>query len=355
MKMGRNMKLLCQIGLIVWVFVTAIGMLAVCPEPAEAALRTRIVVLPFYVEEGRDAGASDSAMHYRRMMGFIQNRLVESGFEVIDPFAKDQADKEYNRVMETAREDSALACQEMCRKYGVDAAYIVWLRVKIDHTPDDYYKASAQVDGSGYDSGGRSLGVNLYETFKVTRRDSDEAIGHVEKEIGDKVGKILTQWNEKRKKDEVVSSSSSSSDAAGILSERISEQQQYINIRLDGATEYELIEIFGKVINTAKGVTQAKMYSSNIVPDNPQACHSEWEVEIKDTEPFRLQSNIMKMVKDIVAADGSITLKGVPYRYTKAEVQLLRGLRTGSVSSREIQFVIDRDRARHKEFSGARN
>lgn len=354
MEMGRNIKLLCKIGLFLWVLVTVIGTFAVCPDSADAALRTRIVVLPFYVEEGKDAAASDSAMHYRRMMGFIQNRLVESGFEVIDPFAKDQADKEYNRVMETAREDSALACQEMCRKYGVDAAYIVWLRVNLTHTPDDYYKAAAQVDGSGYDSGGRSLGVNLYETFKVTRRDSDEAIGHVEKEIGEKVGKILTQWNENRKKDDVVSSSSASPDAAGILSERISEQQQYINIRLDGATEYELIEVFGKVINSVRGVTQAKMYSSNIVPDNPQACHSEWEVEIKDTEPFRLQSNIMKMVNDIVDADGSITLKGVPYRYTKDEVQLLKGLRTGSVSTREIQFVIDRDRARHKEFSESR-
>ena len=153
MKMGHHVKLLCKIGLFLWVLVTAIGMFAVCPEPVEAALRTRIVVLPFYVEEGRDAAASNSAMHYRRMMGFIQNRLVASGFEVIDPFAKDQLDKEYNRVMESAKEDSALACQEMCKKYGVDAAYIVWLRVKLDHTPDDYYKASAQVDGSGYDSG----------------------------------------------------------------------------------------------------------------------------------------------------------------------------------------------------------
>ena len=60
----------------------------------------------------------------------------------------------------------------------------------------------------------------------------------------------------------------------------------------------------------------------------------------------------MKMVGDIVDANGSITLKGVPYRYTKDEVQLLMGLRTGSVSSREIQFVIDRDRARNKELSG---
>ena len=350
MEKGIKVRVLGNMGLLFLICAMFVGGIALFPNAAHAALRTRIVVLPFYVEEGRDAADSYSAMHYRRMMGFIQNQLVQSGLEVIDPFAKDQADKEYNRVLETAREDSALACQEMCRKYGVDAAYIVWLRVKLHRTPDDYYKASAQLDGAGYDSGGRSLGANLFETFKVTRRDADEAIGQVEKEIGDKVGTILTQWNENRRRDEVVVGSSVS-DGSGMLTQKIADQEKYINIRLDGATDYEVVEVFGKMLNSVRGVKEAKMYSSNIVPDNPQACHSQWEVELADTEPFRLQTNIMKMVDDIVDSDGSITLKGVPYRYSKDEVRLLMGLRTGSTSSREIQFVVDRDRARHKEFS----
>jgi hypothetical protein len=335
-----------------WACVLVIGTMMILPRPVAAELKTRIVVLPFYVEEGRDAAAGQSALHYRRMMGFIQNRLVQNGFEVIDAFAKDQADKEYNRVMETAREDSALACQEMCRKYGVDAAYIVWLKVNLTHTPDDYYKAAALADGSGYDSGGRSLGANLYETFKVTRRDADEAIGEVEKEVGDLIGRKLTEWNAGRRSDAVVEvSPAAGTDAQGRLAEGIQRQENDINIRLDGATEHALIEVFGKVLNSVRGVTQAKLYSSNLVPDNPQACHSEWEVEIADTEPFRLQSNIMKMVNDIIDAGGTVTINGVPYRYNENEVMLLKGLRTGSVSTREIQFVIDRDRARDKDFT----
>ncbi|MEA1967309.1 MAG: hypothetical protein U9N77_03715, partial [Thermodesulfobacteriota bacterium] len=162
---------------------------------ASAALRTRIVVLPFYVEQGRDAadtGYSDLGLHYRRMSGFIENHLVSHNFEVIDPFAKDSTEKELSRIMETAREDSARACLDMANRFAVDAVYFVWLKVKAKKTADGYWKASAILDGKGYDSGGRSLGANVLKTFKMTKRDFDEAVAIVEKEVGDVVGRTLT-------------------------------------------------------------------------------------------------------------------------------------------------------------------
>ena len=61
---------------------------------------------------------------------------------------------------------------------------------------------------------------------------------------------------------------------------------------------------------------------------------------------------MMKMIDDILDAGGEITLKGVPYRYTAAEIDLLKGLRPGDSTTREIQFVVDRERARDREFSG---
>lgn len=317
-----------------------------------SAMQTRIVVLPFYSEKGRDAEDSSDATHYRRMIGYIQNRLVQDGFEVIDPFAKDLSMKEYNRIMETARQDSALACLQVCRKYSVDAAYIVWLKVNLIQTPDGYYKADANVDGSGYDSGSRSLGVNLSFDFIETRRNADDAIRDVEKEVGDLVGRKLTAWNKKRQKDAVVSDAGSESEAGGRLAESIKRQENHINIILDGATEYETNEAFGKILNSTRGIKEAKLYSSNIQPNNPKACHTEWAVDIEGTEPFRLQANIMKTVDSILEADGEITINGVPYRYSEQELELLQGLRTGSTTTREIQFLIDRDRARDKEFRG---
>jgi len=325
---------------------------------AQAELRTRIVVLPFYVEQGRDAetGSSDLGFHYRRMSGFIENHLVSHNFEVIDPFAKDSSEKEFSRIMERAREDSALACRDMANRFAVDAVYLVWLNVKARKTADGYWKAAAMLDGKGYDSGGRSLGANVLKTFKVTKRDFDEAVAIVEKEVGDVVGRTLTNWSDRKIAGNVVQTSSSSQGTSGqgVLAKNIQNQAKYVNLRLDQANEYEIVEVFGKVVNTVRGVTDSRRFNQRIIPDNPQACVTEWEVEIDPdaTDPFRLQANIMKMVNDILDAGGTIRINGVPYRYTPSEMKLMMGIMPGSATSRSIQFVIDRERMRDREFAG---
>ena len=298
-------------------------------------------------------------MEYRRMMGFIQNQLVRHGFEVIDPFAKDSSEREYNRIMERARDDSPLACMELCKKYATDAVYIVWLKVKTKETSDGYCKASARVDGQGYDSAARSLGANVSKTFKVTKRDCDDAIAEVEKEVGDLVGRKLTAWSggTGQTGGVVVSEQGNysqvqeqESQGGGVLQSNITNLESLINVRLDGATEYELTEVFGKVINTVTGVVEAKRYSSRIIPDNPQACIVEWRLQIEGTDPFRVQANTMKMINEILDTGEAVQLRGIIYRYTAAEIDLLKGIRPGESSSREIQFVVDRERSRDREF-----
>ncbi len=332
---------------------------------------TRIVVLPFYNEEGVDTkDGGEATLHYRRMMRFINNQLVRHDFEVINPFASDASMREYNRVQERAREDSSLAGLEMCKKYGTDAAYIVWLKVKPRKTADGYCKASARLDGEGYDSAGHDLGVGVSKTFKVTRRECDDAIAEVEKEVGDLVGRKLTAWSGGGRtvlpsNTAPVAAAPAMTQAAavtvtphpatstgGALARNIKKHESLITVRLDGATDYEVVEAFGKVVNTVTGVIAAKRYSSRIVPDNPQASYVNWRLTIEGTDPFRLQSNIQKMLHDISDSGGTVQIKGVPYRYTAAEIDLLKGIRPGDATSRELQFVMDRELVRDSEMAG---
>ena len=139
-----------------------------------------------------------------------------------------------------------------------------------------------------------------------------------------------------------------------MLAKNIENQAKYINLRLDKANEYEIVEAFGKVINTVSGVRHARRFNQRIVPDNPQACVTEWEVEIdkSTTDPFRLQANIIKMINDILDAGGTIRINGVPYRYTPSEMKLMMGIMPGSATSRSLEFVVNRERMRDREFAG---
>lgn len=319
---------------------------------------TRIVVLPYYVEKGADKNAGYEARHYRRMMKFINNQLVRHNFEVVNPFASDLKEAEYNKFMQRAREDSPLAAQEMTRKYATDAAYIVWLDVKKEHTADGYCKVRSRVEGEGYDSAARDLGVGVIKNFTVTRRDCEDAIVEAEKEVGDEVGRTLTAWGGRPTSGGVVSTSYAGGAAAagdgrteGVVQRRTDALANLINVRLEGATKYETVEVFGKVIVTARGVVEAKNYRTRIQAGHPQASQAIWRVRIEGTDPFRLQANVIKTINNISDAGGEITLKGVPYRYTAAEVDMLKGIRTGDTTSREIVFVVDRDRVRDQEFA----
>ncbi len=333
------------------------GLMVLCSVLAAAASPVRIVVLPFYVEEGTDASQGGQAeTHYRRTMRFINNHLDRNEFEVINPFAKENIEREYDRVAERAREDSVLAVREVCEKYGVDVAYIVWLKVKMRKTADGYYKAKAFIDGEGYDAGGRDLGVGIAEVFNVTRRDRDEATVEVEKYAGDIVGQMLTSWRHERGDAYAVTPATpvETSNGQGRLMQNAIKHANTLNVRLDGATDYEIAEVFGKILNTATGVVEAKRVGGNIVRNNPQRSYAAWRVEIDDTitEPFRLEANIMKMIHDVMESGGTLELKGVPYRYTEDELRQLQGVHPGKSNARQLEFVVDRSETIERETTG---
>ena len=318
--------------------------------------RTRIAVLPFYTEAGRDIiDGGNATLDYRRVIRFINTNLVKHGYEVISPFAKDSAEHEYNRAMERAREDSPLAVMEMCKKYDVDAVIIVWLKVKWERL-ETVYKAYARLDAEAYDSAGRDLGVAFSRNFMASRKFADDALAEVEKEVGYLVGERMTARPISGHSNNIAGNSNSripdESVSKNQLEQNIKKYEVVLYVRVDGATEWIALEAVGKVFNSVRGVTAAKRYSQRINPENPKACTSSWRLNIRDTDSFRLQANVMTMIEKILDAGGDIPIGGVPYRYTPAEIKLLMALRPGDASSREVQFVFDRNQMRDKEIQG---
>ncbi len=329
----------------------------------------RIAVVPYYTEEGYDArNGGCRTGHYRRVMRFVNNQLSRHGFEVINASAHEQKIEEYDRLSQRSRSDSQLNARSLAARYGTDAVYLLWLNVKLSqdgNASGPLVRASVILEGEGYDSAGRDLGAGLAKSWTLTRNDRDLALVDAEKEVAYEVGRVLTAWSGSRAAVNYVNysvpspapfrpqqSPASSGRQGGVLQHNISRLDSWINIRLDGVVHYPTAEIFGKIVNSVTGVTEAKRYGSVIVPGNPQAGYVAWRVQIAGTDPFRLQANIVKMLADVLNSRGNLVLKGVPYRYTAAEVDLVRAIRPAASSSRSLSFVVDRELARDREFAG---
>ena len=264
--------------------------------------------------------------------------------------ATELKEKEYNRLRQRAREDSLLAAYDMTKKYPIDIAFIVWVEVRRQMTGDGYCRAKVRVEGEGYDSASRAISAVISETVTRTSRDCRDAIIEAEEHVGDEVGRTLNAWGKK-----LAGSGDggmTSGGGGGTGKDWASQLRNLINVRLEDVTRSELVGVFGRVLNTVRGATEAKIYRTVLRPGNPQASLALWRVRIEDTDTFKLQENVMTMLKTICEAGGEIVLNGVTYRYTPAEIALLKGIRPLDVGSREIVFIVDRAEARKKEMAG---
>ena len=111
-----------------------------------------------------------------------------------------------------------------------------------------------------------------------------------------------------------------------------------ISVRLDGAAEHEVAEVFRRILNAAEGIIDTGGHRS--VDRHGSAIV--WEVTADDTAASGIQKNIMKVINSITGTGGKATTKGNQIRCTRAEAVMLKQIRPGSCSRREISFVIDR-------------
>ena len=326
----------------------------------------KVVVVPSYTELGADVrDGGGRTVHYRRVMRYINNQLVKHGFEVVNPTAAEYIEEEQNVQMQRSRQDSILNARTLCKKYATDVAMVVWLKVKAERADRGLTRVKATLEGEGYDAAGMDLGIGLEKNWTVTANDKDDAIIKAEKDVGYEVGRVLTAWrgHQSRSSQTVIDSRPVSGSYAGtsapaeggVLQRRAQQSLQYIYVNLDGAVTPETGEVFGKIVNTTTGVLGAKLYGQQITPGNPQASYIKWRIQIEETDPFRVQTNIMKMINDVLDAGGDLTMRGVPYRYTPAEVDMLRGIRTSSANPKVINFIVDRERMRDGDFSDRHN
>ena len=308
---------------------------------------TRIVVVPFYTEQGRSVtDGGFEGIHYERVLGYINNHLVGHGFEVIDPAAHEYTEAEYNRLRERPREDSLLAAKELTARFPVDVVYLIWLDVETRVTDDGYCTARVQVQGKGYDSAARSSGAALVKILNRSRRNCDDAVILAEKEIGDEIGRLLTASRKSAR-----TGTANDPDTGGVVKRTSDKLADLINVRLDEATRWELVDVFGRVLTIVRGSVDAKPYGMNIDPENPGKSYILWRVRIESTNAFKLQANIMTLLERIYDAGGRGNFNGVQFRFTPDEVDLLKAIRPDSMKSRSIIFLVDRDRAQAIEFS----
>jgi hypothetical protein len=130
--------------------------------------------------------------------------------------------------------------------------------------------------------------------------------------------------------------------ATGILQREIHKHHDLIRVRLLGATEYELVEIFNDLLRCAPGVKEARRYRFSLDPQRPEVCMVEWQVRIEDTDPFQLESYLYEMVREAVQEGRGEAGPVFMFQSAGVDLKRLRDMRPWCASNSEIEFALYR-------------
>lgn len=123
--------------------------------------------------------------------------------------------------------------------------------------------------------------------------------------------------------------------AKGLIKNEIEVRQSLISVTLIGATEYEITELFYKILEKTPGVVEVKRYLFILDPSRPRVCRVDWQVRVDKMTPFQLESAVYRTVRDVADGDN----KQHPSFYVTPEQQkLMANIRPLHATSREIRF-----------------
>ncbi len=127
---------------------------------------------------------------------------------------------------------------------------------------------------------------------------------------------------------------------------------QLVEIRLEEVDDSSTARAFGKVLRSAEGVVDAKRYAAKINPGDPQKSYVLWRVLTSYSDPLRLEDSIIDGINMVLQSGGRVIINGARFDFSPAEIEMLKGVRLIDATANQLRYIVDRELARDRDFSG---
>ncbi len=335
-----------------------LAMAILMPSLAQAA-RPKVMIVPFYTEEGRTFKEVDPDLQdfYRDVVGYVGSHLSRNCFTVANQWANDAMVRRSDWLQSRPREFSSRSIGQVAQRYGLSGVYVVRVKVFKRTSTDGIVVLRGIVRGDGYDAAGNSLGLPIKEKFSVSSRYREEAMIDLATELGDILGAELDASPNGDCGNLYYALTRDNSRRPGVNA-AIADS---VTVSVSGVRNSETIEALGKILNTSTGVRKnsrdrVEKITSEVHRDNTMMSRTIWQIELgREMSQQVLQANIIKNAKDIVKAGGKAISKGIRYRYDYNTIRELSGLTVGdNYAKGNLSFQIDRNKMRSWERSHRR-
>jgi len=303
------------ITLIILYFLLQTG---ICQASINNSIKKTIVMLPIEIETN-DSITPKKKILYKRINGLISKQF-EGKFIVIDPFASEIKENEYQTYWKLADKKIELLRMEICRKYASDIALIIQIDQEERPIEDGYHEVENRLTVNGYDAASRELGINITETSKKVSENYYDALNGSHEILAKKVGeKLLLLLNKNSK-----------------IYENI------ITVRVQGNITAVGFEIFNKIINSVEGVDQSYLKNQTVSPNhNHMNSFSIWDVYINNK--LINHADLARLIREGIEKLISYTEQDETNKknigYSDIEINSLKHILPAYINSSEITFT----------------
>ncbi len=265
------------------------------------------------------------AQAQRAVVGEINNQLVRYGFAAVNTDATGLP------------ELSGTAEGNLCQQYGVNAIILLDIaKGTLPAVPGVSCAVALRLATQGYDAAGRDLGISMSRTLTVNRSSCDQAAVTAGHEIGYEAGVLIASTLSGQGYGRVGCQIADTGTAwrSGIDERSMAWNESSVTVRLDNVRDPLTADAFSKIIRSAIGVVAVKRYGNF-----PGSIF--WQVTLNGTDSFRLQAELLSMLRTVMDSRGLVIVNNVSYRYSPAEIRSLASIRPAALGSVEIHFTVD--------------
>ncbi len=129
-------------------------------------------------------------------------------------------------------------------------------------------------------------------------------------------------------------------------------KDQVIEITLTEVDSSTTAEVFGRIVRAADGVIEVKRYGQHVSPGNPQDSYTTYVATTMYKDPSRLDYSILENIRTLLSCGGYAMIRNNLFEFSPSAVESLMGVRLIDAGARQLEYKVDRELKRDREFAG---
>jgi hypothetical protein len=112
-----------------------------------------------------------------------------------------------------------------------------------------------------------------------------------------------------------------------------------ITLTLSGATNYESVEIFHKLLKSVSSIDKLERKVFYITPSRPQSSRSTWKITTTDKDPFTIETELYGLIKNLNPMVANDSLIGLPFTPTDDDIHAVKNIKPYSATASTLTFT----------------